>query len=121
MNFDELAAQVSRLRENRIRVALDDMGTGFSTIDLVLHLPVDEMKLDYGFTRELSDHPNDIRYAEMLCGYAERGQTDICFEGVESEDTLTLLRGFGRVLVQGYYFDRPLMPEDFKRKYVHHP
>ncbi len=121
MNFDELAAQVSRLRENRIRVALDDMGTGFSTINLVLHLPVDEMKLDYGFTRELSDHPNDIRYAEMLCGYAERGQTDICFEGVESEDTLTLLRGFGRVLVQGYYFDKPMMPEDFTRKYANMP
>jgi len=42
---------------------------------------------------------------------------DICFEGVEDEETLEYLKQYGKVLLQGYYFDRPLLPEDFEAKY----
>ena len=117
MEFEILNRRVEELKQTGIRVALDDMGTGFSTIDLLLHLPADEIKLDMAFTRELRGGEKQEILARTLCGAAEKNQTEICFEGVESEELVEYLKGYGDVLLQGYYFDRPLLAEDFEKKY----
>ena len=52
-----------------------------------------------------------------LCAAAARSQVDVCFEGVEDEQTVEYLKGYGDVLLQGYYFDKPLLTEDFMAKY----
>ena len=117
MEFDFLRDKVEELRSHGIRVALDDMGTGFSTIDLLLHLPVDEIKLDHAFTRELRDVSTNMLYARVLCQAAQEKGMMICFEGVETEETLEFLKEFGRVAVQGFYYDEPLLPEEFEKKY----
>ena len=117
MEFELLARRVEELQKIGIRVALDDMGTGYSTLDLLLHLPADEIKLDMNFTWELEGAEKHEILARSLCTAAERGGKDICFEGVETEETLRYLKGYGDILVQGYYFDKPLMPEEFERKY----
>ena len=117
MDFNFLRGRVEELRRNGIRVALDDMGTGFSTIDLLLHLPVDEIKLDHAFTQELREVSTNMLYAKVLCQAAQEKDMIICFEGVETEEMLEFLKGFGKLAVQGYYFDRPMMPEDFEKKY----
>ena len=117
MDFIFLKDKVAELRKDGIRVALDDMGTGFSTIDLLLHLPVDEIKLDHAFTRELQDVSTNLLYAKVLCQAAQEKNMMICFEGVETKETLEFLNTFGPIAVQGFYFDKPMMPEDFEAKY----
>ena len=117
MNFDFLKQRVDELKKTGIRVALDDMGTGFSTIDLLLHLPVDEIKLDLAFTRELETSSNNELFAQVLCRMAEANAMFICFEGVETEETRNYLKKYGNVLLQGYWFDRPMTAGDFERKY----
>ena len=117
MDFDFLKQRVTQLREKGIRIALDDMGTGFSTINLLLHLPVDEVKLDHAFTRELRSDPKNELYTSVLCQAAASGQAEVCFEGVENQEILDYLKSYGSVLAQGFYFDKPLRHEEFEAKY----
>ncbi len=117
MEFDYLKEKVENLKKIGVRVALDDMGTGFSTLDLLLHLPVNEIKLDMAFTKELEGNENNEMFAQVLCRIAERNHMAICFEGVETEAMRDYLNGYGNILLQGYYFDKPLRAEEFEQKY----
>ena len=117
IEFDILKQRVSDLREAGFRVALDDMGTGFSTIDLLLHLDVNEIKLDMQFTQHMQENENDPKFAELLVALAEENNMLLCFEGVETEKQRDYLQRFGKVLFQGYYYDKPLKAEEFIAKY----
>ena len=117
MEFELLNQRVQELKNTGIRVALDDMGTGYSTIDLLLHLHANEIKLDMSFTSVLRGDESHELLASVLCETAQKRGIDICFEGVETEALLAYLKNYGEVLVQGYYFDKPLLPEEFEQKY----
>ena len=117
LDFPFLTQRVQQLHDAGIRVALDDMGTGFSTIDLLLHLPVDEVKLDFAFTNELQRNQRDALYARVLCEAAASWSVDVCFEGVETVETEEYLRAYGSLLVQGFLYSRPLLPEEFEARY----
>ena len=117
MEFELLNQREQELKNAGIRVALDDMGTGYSTLDLLLHLHADEIKLDMSFTSELRGDENHELLASVLCETAQKRGIEICFEGVETEALLMYLKTYGDILVQGYYFDKPLLPEEFEKKY----
>ena len=117
MEFDFLKQRVDELRTAGFRVALDDMGTGYSTIDLLLHLDVNEIKLDMAFTQHMRENTNDPAFAEMLTKMTMENGMLLCFEGVEDEQLKAYLKGYGKVLLQGYCFDKPLKPEEFTAKY----
>ena len=117
MEFGLLSERVAELKKTGVHVALDDMGTGYSTIDLLLRLTSDEFKLDMAFTRELQGNERHEALTRTLCASAERSKVDVCFEGVETEEMAEYLKSYGDVLLQGYYFSKPLMPEEFMQKY----
>jgi EAL domain-containing protein (putative c-di-GMP-specific phosphodiesterase class I) len=117
IEFSFLRQRVEELRKAGLRVALDDMGTGFSSIDLLLHLNVNEIKLDMVFTQQMRNHPNDLKFAGMLAGLAKENRMLLCFEGVETEEMKNYLKSFGDVLLQGYWFGRPMKAEEFIAKY----
>ena len=117
MEFVFLKQRISELRKAGFRVALDDMGTGFSTIDLLLHLDVNEIKLDMEFTQHMQENGNDPKFAELLVALARENNMLLCFEGVETEEDREYLKRFGKVLLQGYYFDKPLRFSEFEEKY----
>ena len=117
MEFELLSDRVNELKKTGVQVALDDMGTGYSTLDLLLHLAADEIKLDMAFTRELKGVEKHEILTRTLCAAAARSKVDICFEGVEDEQMVSYLKGYGDVLLQGYHFDKPLLPDDFMAKY----
>ena len=117
MEFDLLSERVNELKKTGVRVALDDMGTGYSTIDLLLHLAADEIKLDMAFTRELQGMEKHEILTRTLCAASAKNNIDVCFEGVEDEETVEYLKSYGNVLLQGYHFDKPLLEEEFEKKY----
>ena len=86
-------------------------------LDLLLHLPVNEIKLDMTFTNELTSNENNEMFAKVLCRIAERNGMEVCFEGIETEQMRDYLNEYGDVLLQGYYFDKPLKAEEFEKKY----
>ena len=117
MEFDFLKQRVTELRDAGLRVALDDMGTGYSTIDLLLHLDTNEIKLDMLFTRHMQENENDPAFAEMLAKMTAENGMLLCFEGVETAELRDYLKRYGNVLLQGYLFDKPLKAEEFAEKY----
>ena len=117
MEFGVLSERVSELKKTGVKVALDDMGTGYSTIDLLLHLAADEFKLDMNFTHELQGVEKHEILTRTLCDASARNRVDVCFEGVETAEMVEYLKGYGDVLLQGYYFDKPLLTEEFINKY----
>ncbi len=117
IEFAMLNERVLELKKTGIRVALDDMGTGYSTLDLLLHLNANEIKLDMTFTQELQGMEKHEILTRTLCAASARYGTDICFEGVETGDMAEYLKGYGNVLLQGYFYDKPMLVEDFMEKY----
>jgi len=121
MEIGLLQARVADLKKTGIKVALDDMGTGYSTVDLLLHMPVDEIKLDMFFTREIQGDEKHELLTRALCTMTAKRDVDVCFEGVETEELRDYLKGYGKVLLQGYFFDRPLTEEELETKYCKNP
>ena len=121
MEIGLLQARVAELRKTGIKVALDDMGTGYSTVDLLLHMPADEIKLDMFFTREIQGDEKHELLTRALCTMTAKRNVDVCFEGVETQEMRDYLKGYGNVLLQGYFFDRPLLEEEFESKYCKNP
>lgn len=108
-----LKERIMALRQAGIRVALDDMGTGYSTISLLVNIPMDEIKLDKDFTQKLLNSREHQIIADALCKGVQNAAVDLCFEGVENRELLDFIKGYGPFLCQGYYFAKPLKANEF--------
>jgi len=69
------------------------------------------------FTRGMRENKKETLYAQTICKAAEDGQISVCFEGIETEEMAEYLKQYGKVSGQGYYFDKPLLAEEFEEKY----
>ena len=102
-------------RERGFRVAIDDFGTGYSSLSRLRHLPVDILKIDRSFVREV---PGDLPSSSMVAGIIRLaegvGMTPFA-EGVETQEQRAFLLDAGCGLAQGYLFARPMPPEDIER------
>jgi diguanylate cyclase (GGDEF)-like protein len=96
------------LKEVGVQVAIDDFGTGYSVLSHLKSLPVDTLKIDKGFVRELGSNPGDLAIVRAIIALAEAFGLQLVAEGVETEDAaLTLLR-HGCHRAQGFLLSRPL-------------
>ncbi|MDA8152274.1 MAG: EAL domain-containing protein [Acidithiobacillus sp.] len=110
-----------RLRSAGVKIALDDVGSAYASLLRLKNLPIDEIKIDQGFIRELSDKPQDLIFVESLVSLGLGMGILITVEGVESEAHIALLREMDVDYLQGYAIARPLEAEavaDFVRTFV---
>ena len=107
--------KVSELRSLGFRIEMDDFGAGYSSLNMVSRLPIDVLKMDMGFIRNAFAEGGDTRLIEIIIDIADFLHVPVIAEGVETKEQMTALRAMGCDLVQGYYFSRPLSPEDFRR------
>ena len=115
-NADQLIRVISRLREEGFEIEMDDFGSGYSSLNMLSSLPVDVLKMDIAFIRNIERNEKDFRLVELIIDIAKYLKVPVIAEGVETENQLNLLRNAGCDIVQGYYFSRPLPPEEFGRK-----
>ena len=110
-----LSQKISEIRNRGLQVAFDDLGTGYSTINLLMNIPVDEIKLDRDFVCQLKNRDNYQLFVQALVTGSRSDSNDftICFEGIEDEEILDIVKGFGNFLAQGYYFSKPIPEQDF--------
>ena len=106
--MDEVVTMLSKLRRMGIDVSLDDFGSGFSSLTYLKSLPVDNLKLDQSFVRELPDHEESRAITASVIRLAHDLKMSVIAEGVETAEQLDYLRKQGCDYVQGYYFYRPL-------------
>ncbi len=115
LDTELLTNVVAALRSRGIRVALDDFGTGFSSASLLQALPLDVIKIDRSFVRNIETDPSAgglIRnFAEMasVCG------ASVCVEGVENENMRRILLDYAVDRLQGYHYSKPVPIDDFRR------
>ena len=113
-NTDQLLAVMERLRNKGFRIEMDDFGSGYSSLGSLSSMPVDVLKMDRSFVMNIDHEEKDLRLVELILDIARNLKLPVIAEGVETESQLSLLKNAGCDFVQGYYFSRPLPPEDFE-------
>ncbi|MEH6578452.1 MAG: EAL domain-containing protein [Amphritea sp.] len=107
-DVDDAIATLAQLKEMGISVAIDDFGTGYSSLALLKHLPVDRLKIDRSFIRDLETDRNDKKIVQGVISMAHKLQLNVVAEGIENETQLQLLKHYQCDLGQGYLFSKPL-------------
>jgi diguanylate cyclase (GGDEF)-like protein len=114
-NRGESLLTMNQLKALGVAIAVDDFGTGYSSLSYLKHFPVDALKIDRVFVSELSEGTGDSNIVVAIVQLARGLNLAVIAEGVETEEQLALLRGYGCDSVQGYVFAPALSPERFER------
>ena len=111
-NTEEVVVILKQLQEIGVRIAIDDFGTGYSSLGYLRDLPLDTIKIDRSFIKDLAQPRLAPHYAVALvraiASVAETLDLELVAEGVETEETARMLKQLGCHLAQGYFFARPL-------------
>ena len=109
----EGVAALQALRSMGLRLSIDDFGTGYSSLSYLKHFPVDTLKIDRCFVRDLTTVPDDAAITSAIIAMAHALDLRVVAEGVETEEHLTFLRSQGCDEVQGHLLGRPVPAERF--------
>jgi EAL domain-containing protein (putative c-di-GMP-specific phosphodiesterase class I) len=107
-NIDVTIARMGILKDAGVTLSIDDFGMGYSALSYLKHLPLDQLKIDRAFIKDVLTDPNDAAIARTIIGLAQSLGLDVIAEGVETEAQRELLARFGCERYQGYLFCQAL-------------
>lgn len=113
-NANQLIEVIERLRTDGFQIEMDDFGSGYSSLNMLSTLPIDVLKIDMKFIRNIHQGSKEFRLVELILDIARYLGVPVVAEGVETGEQCDMLRNSGCDLVQGYFFSRPLPPQDFE-------
>ncbi|WP_394787031.1 EAL domain-containing protein [Rhodoferax sp.] len=113
-NIEDVIAKMTALKGVGVGFSLDDFGTGYSSLSHLKLLPLDQLKIDQSFVRDILSDPNDAAIAKMVVALGDSLGLAVIAEGVETEAQREFLAGQGCYAYQGYLFSRPLPIEAFE-------
>lgn len=113
-NLADAVAKLHRLHKAGISIAVDDFGTGYSSLTYLKQMPVQHLKIDKQFIRDLLVNEEDTRIANTIIDLGRSLNLSVVAEGVETAEQEYYLTQRGCQLAQGYYFSKPLLPKDFE-------
>ncbi|MBS8240770.1 EAL domain-containing protein [Marinobacter lipolyticus] len=113
-NLEDAVAKLHRLSKAGISIAVDDFGTGYSSLTYLKRMPVQHLKIDKQFIRDLLVNEEDTRIANTIIDLGRSLNLSVVAEGVETAEQEYYLSQRGCKLAQGYFFSKPLSPHDFE-------
>jgi len=114
-DLDDVIAKMNALKMQGVGFSLDDFGTGYSSLSYLKHLPLDQLKIDQSFVRDVIDDPSDAAIAQTIIALGQSLGLSVIAEGVETEAQKALLASQGCMTYQGYLFSKPLPLGDFEK------
>ncbi|WP_092612576.1 EAL domain-containing protein [Janthinobacterium sp. YR213] len=114
-NAEETIAVLRNLKALGIQISIDDFGTGYSSLAYLKRFPIDKLKIDIAFVREVTSNPDDAAIVLAIISMAHSMKLEVIAEGVENDAQLAYLRRHGCDEMQGYYFSRPVPHEEFEQ------
>lgn len=112
-NVEDIIFKMRQLKAKGISFSLDDFGTGYSSLSYLKQMPLDQLKIDQSFVKDVIEDPNDASIARTIISLAQSLDLEVIAEGVETEDQRIFLQKSGCHLYQGYLFSKPLTEELF--------
>jgi len=116
MSDPQGAARTLRgLKDSGVKISVDDFGTGYSSLAYLKRFPIDALKIDHSFIRDITTDPEDAMITLAIIGLAHSLRLKVVAEGVETQEQLELLAANGCDEIQGYYFSIPTTAEECER------
>jgi diguanylate cyclase (GGDEF)-like protein len=111
-NVERAIKLLDEIRSRGVRLAIDDFGTGYSSMSLMKKFPIDTIKIDRSFVRDLAESAEDRAIATAIIGMGKALGLVVVAEGVETAEQDSFLRGHACDQIQGYLFSKPVRPEN---------
>lgn len=112
-SIDRAVAQLRAIKERGVRLAIDDFGTGYSSLSQIKRFPIDTLKVDRSFIRDLASDTEDQEITKAIISMGRTLSLSVVAEGVETRQQHGFLRNHACDEMQGYYFSKPVAPERF--------
>jgi diguanylate cyclase (GGDEF)-like protein len=112
-NMDDVLSILHEIKRLGVKIAMDDFGTGYSALSYLKKFPIDHLKIDQSFIREMEVNQEDHSIVKAIIAMAHSLGLIVIAEGVETEAQSSLLREMKCNVIQGYFISKPFPPEDF--------
>ena len=112
---ESTVAMLKSLKDIGVQLTVDDFGTGYSSLSYLRQFPVDSLKVDQSFVHEISSHPDDAAIVSAVISMGNSLKKRVIAEGVETREQLDFLTAEGCEEAQGYYFNRPMVANQFAK------
>ena len=113
-DVDSTVDTLNEFKELGLSISIDDFGTGYSSLSYLTRFPIDTLKIDQSFVRDLHIDNDDAAICAAILAMARKLNLNVVAEGVEIDEQLQFLRGHGCNQIQGYLYSRPLPPADLQ-------
>ncbi|MGV8984174.1 putative bifunctional diguanylate cyclase/phosphodiesterase [Clostridium sp.] len=117
-DFEKGVKLLTEIRSLGINIALDDFGTGYSSLSYLKQLPINTLKIDKSFIDNIVTNEREKAIVDGIIQLAQKIDLDVIAEGVETKEQIRLLQSMGCNQIQGYYFSKPLPPEEIEEKFL---
>jgi len=108
---------LSEIKKLGVSIALDDFGTGYSNLSKLKEMPIDKLKIDKSFIDGIPNDKSDVELTQIIINVGKILNFKLIAEGVETKEQKEFVITHGVDLIQGYYYSKPLPPEEIEKKY----